>query len=156
MKLRPNKARHELGAEDKAFLAQGPVYLFDGVCVLCSRAVHFSLKHQLPNEAPVRFVAIQSALGRRLAEAYGVDPDKPYTFLLFDKGEVYERTDAIMALASHQGGPARLAPLMHLCPRLVRNFFYDRIALNRYPLFGKMDYCIVPDAETRARFVLPE
>ena len=156
MKLKANTAKHELGAEDKAYLAQGPVYLFDGVCVLCSGAVRFSLKHQLPGESPVRFVAIQSALGRRLAEAYGVNPDRPYTFLLFETGEAYERTDAIMALASHLGGPAKLAPLMHGVPRPVRNFFYDRIALNRYPLFGKLDHCIVPDAETRARFVLPE
>lgn len=156
MKLRANRAKSELGAEDKAFLASGPVYLFDGVCVLCSGAVRFSLRHQLPDEPPVRFVAIQSALGRRLAEAYGVNPERPYTFLLFDKGEAYERTDAIMALAIHLGGTARLAPMMHGVPRPVRDFFYDRIALNRYPLFGKMDHCIVPDAETRARFVLPE
>ena len=155
MQLRPLPALQALSDDDQAFLARGPVYLFDGVCVLCSRAVRFTLANERKSEAPVRFVAIQSAIGRRLSLAYGNPPDKPYTFLFFEDGCAYERTDAIIGLARHIGGKARMAPWLHAIPRPVRDFLYDRLALNRYSLFGKMDACIVPDAATRARFTLP-
>jgi predicted DCC family thiol-disulfide oxidoreductase YuxK len=155
MRLRPLPALQSLNEDDQAFLARGPVYLFDGVCVLCSRAVRFTLANELDSAAPVRFVAIQSALGRRLSLAYGNPPDKPYSFLFFEGGAAYDRTDAIMGLARHIGGKAKLAPWLHAVPRPVRDFLYDRIARNRYSLFGKLDACIVPDAVTRARFTLP-
>ena len=41
-------------------------------------------------------------------------------------------------------------------PRPVRDWLYDRLARNRYRWFGRRDTCMVPDAATRARFVLPE
>jgi predicted DCC family thiol-disulfide oxidoreductase YuxK len=156
MALRPLNPVRELSEEDRAFLSRGPVWLFDGVCMLCSNAVRFTLRNEYPSETPVRFVAIQSALGRRLAAAYGVLSDKPYSFLWFENGLVYDRTDAVMGLAKHIGGSAKLAPLMRFAPRPVRDFIYDRIALNRYALFGKLDACFVPDAATRERFTLPD
>ena len=69
-------------------------------------------------------------------------------------GSSLARTDAIMGLARHIGGKARFAPLLRFIPRPVRDFLYDRIALNRYTLFGKLDACMAPDAGTRARFTL--
>jgi predicted DCC family thiol-disulfide oxidoreductase YuxK len=155
MRLHALPLLQPLNENDQAFLALGPVYLFDGVCVLCSRAVRFTLANELESETPVRFVAIQSAIGRRLSLAYGNPPDKPYTFLFFENGGAYERTDAIIGLARHIGGKARMAPWLHAIPRPVRDFFYDRIARNRYSMFGKMDACIAPDATTRTRFMLP-
>jgi predicted DCC family thiol-disulfide oxidoreductase YuxK len=155
MKLRPLQLVRKLDPADEAFLARGPVYLFDGVCVLCSRAVMHMLKHQKPGETPIRFVAIQSAIGRRLAEAYDNPPDDPYTFLFFENGEVFELVEAIMAMASHAKGAAGLAPLLHAIPRPLRNFFYLRVARNRYRVFGQLKSCYLPDASTRDRFVLP-
>jgi predicted DCC family thiol-disulfide oxidoreductase YuxK len=155
MQLRPIRPMHPLSEDDRAFLARGPVWLFDGVCVLCSNAVRFTLENEYPSSTPIRFVAIQSALGTRLATAYGNAPDKPYSFLWFEKGEAYDRTDAVMGLASHMGGRAKLAPMLRFIPRAVRNFLYDRVARNRYSWFGKHDACTVPDAATRARFTLP-
>jgi predicted DCC family thiol-disulfide oxidoreductase YuxK len=145
----------ELSREDETFLSGGPVWVFDSVCVLCSNAVRMTLKHEYPTEKPVRFVAIQSELGRRLALAYGNNPDLPYTFLWFKDGIVLERTSAIMALAKTMGGIARLAPLLRPIPRVVRDWLYDRIALNRYMLFGKLQVCTVPNARFIHRFTFP-
>jgi predicted DCC family thiol-disulfide oxidoreductase YuxK len=153
--MRPLKPLAPLSEEDRAYLARGPVYLFDGVCVLCSGAVQYTLKHETPDKTPTRFVAIQSALGRRISEAYGNPPDNPHTFLWFENGEVFERTDAVMGLARKIGPKARMAKLLGIVPRGLRNFVYDRIARNRYAWFGKLDFCMVPDAKTRERFVMP-
>ena len=56
-----------------------PIYLFDGHCVLCSRAVRYVLRHE--KSPDIRFVAIQSGEGRTLAVKNDVDPDVPHTFL---------------------------------------------------------------------------
>ena len=41
--------------------AAGPVIVFDGVCLLCSRWVRFLLKHDV--QARYRFASMQSASG---------------------------------------------------------------------------------------------
>jgi predicted DCC family thiol-disulfide oxidoreductase YuxK len=46
--------------------------LFDGVCVLCSRGCRFVSKRR---RGYFRFVPIQLAEGRPLAEQLGIDPD---------------------------------------------------------------------------------
>ncbi|MGL4636852.1 MAG: thiol-disulfide oxidoreductase DCC family protein [Beijerinckiaceae bacterium] len=151
---RPLPNLTDLQSDDIAFLSLGPVWVFDSVCVLCSNAVRLTLKHEYPSPTPVRFVAIQSQLGRRLAIAYGIDPEKPNTFLWLDQGIALERTSAIMSLARTMGGPARFAPLLRPIPRAMRDWLYDRIALNRYALFGKLDACHLPEAQHAKRFTL--
>jgi predicted DCC family thiol-disulfide oxidoreductase YuxK len=132
-----------------------PIWVFDGVCVLCSRAVLFTLNHE---RAPlIRFVAIQSQEGRALAARHGVDPDKPDSFLLITGNHALIKTEAIIALAAYLQPPwPASAKLMRILPLVVRDWLYDRIARNRYRLFGKRQTCFVPDAATRQRFVLPE
>lgn len=129
------------------------IYLFDGHCVLCSRGVGYVLKYE--KSPDVRFVAIQSDEGRRLAERHGVDPDKPHTFLYIEGGVALERSDAVFALARKVGGPAKLATIFSFAPRAVRDFFYGCIAQNRYRLFGRTEACLVPSPEVRGRFTLP-
>jgi predicted DCC family thiol-disulfide oxidoreductase YuxK len=130
-----------------------PVWLFDGVCMLCSRVVAHALAHE---RAPViRFVAIQSEEGRALARRHAIDPDCPATFLFLDNGVAHAKMDGVIALARHMRGPARLAIALRVLPRPLRDWFYDRLARNRYRWFGRADSCIVPDAATRHRFSLP-
>ena len=54
--------------------------LFDGVCVLCSRGCRFVSKRD--RRGYFRFVPIQLAEGRPLAERFGIDPDRPDSFAL--------------------------------------------------------------------------
>jgi predicted DCC family thiol-disulfide oxidoreductase YuxK len=49
--------------------------LFDGECVLCSRGCRFVSKRD--RRGYFRFVPIQLAEGRPLAEQLGIDPDHP-------------------------------------------------------------------------------
>jgi predicted DCC family thiol-disulfide oxidoreductase YuxK len=131
-----------------------PILLFDGVCMLCSRAVRFTLKHE--REHLIRFVAIQSGEGRALAESHGVDADNPDSFLFTTGTQARIKTEAIIALAAYLKPPWSSAKLMRILPLAVRDWLYNRIAQNRYRLFGKRETCFVPDAATRLRFVLPD
>jgi len=129
------------------------VLLHDGLCVLCSAAVRYTLNHE---RAPtIRFVAIQSDEGQRLARAHGIDPAHPDSFLFIENGRAFSKTDGVMALAQHLDGPAPLIRFARLVPRPIRNWVYDRVARNRYHIFGKRSACLVPDPVTRQRFTLP-
>ncbi|WP_195818372.1 thiol-disulfide oxidoreductase DCC family protein [Roseobacter sp. MH60115] len=127
-------------------------WVFDSLCVLCDGGVQYTLKHEKTDS--IRFVAIQSQEGRDLAVTHGIDPDDPVTFLFIENGAALEKSDAILALARHLNGPARLILLTQCLPRRFRDIGYDLLARNRYRLFGKRDDCILPTAANRHRFGL--
>ncbi len=131
-----------------------PVWLYDGVCVLCSGSVHYTLRHE--RDHAIRFVAIQSREGRALAQAHGIDPDDPESFLFIEDGQALEKSDGVLALLRHLGGPARLLLVGGVLPRAIRDWLYDRVARNRYRLFGQKTACEMPDPVQRHRFSLPD
>jgi predicted DCC family thiol-disulfide oxidoreductase YuxK len=130
------------------------IWLFDGVCLLCSGAVHYTLRHE---KAPsIRFVAIQSEEGRVLALQHGIDPDEPDSFLFIEDGRALTKSDGVLALVQHLKGPARLAAIGRIFPRIWREWLYDWIARNRHRLFGRSETCLLPEVAMRGRFVLPD
>jgi predicted DCC family thiol-disulfide oxidoreductase YuxK len=131
-----------------------PVMVFDGVCVFCSRSVAFILRHE--RKPLIRFVAIQSAEGRSLALRHGVDPDDPDSFLFIENGVAHPKSGGIIALARHLKAPGNALTTLAFLPRSLRDWLYDRVARNRYRLFGKRVSCMMPTAETRRRFALPD
>jgi predicted DCC family thiol-disulfide oxidoreductase YuxK len=132
--------------------SEPPIFLYDGLCVLCSRSVRLVLRHE--QDAAIRFVAIQWDEGRTLAAAHGVDPDCPDTFLFVEHGKALRKSDGVIALLARLRSPRSLARVLRLCPRSARDWLYDCIARNRYRLFGKRDACMAPAPELRGRFAL--
>ena len=128
----------------------GPVIVFDGVCVLCNGWVTFLLKHD--REGRYRFAAMQSAAGRALLAGHGLDPDDPASFLLVEGARAWTDSDAIRRVLTGLGGVWRLAGVIALVPRIVRDPLYRRIARNRYRWFGTTA-CRVPTDEEQARFL---
>jgi predicted DCC family thiol-disulfide oxidoreductase YuxK len=135
-------------------MSDQPIFLFDGVCVFCSRSVRFVVRFE--REARIRFVAIQSAEGRALAAEHGVDADDPDTFLFIDEGTPYPKSDGVIALFRHLSRPWRWLSVLGAVPRPIRDWMYGRVARNRYRIFGRTERCMMPTAALRARFVLPE
>ena len=130
---------------------EGPILVFDGVCVLCSRWVRFVLRHD--RRQRVRFAAMQSASGRALLSGHGLDPDDPSSLLLLQSGSAYQDTEAILRLLSGFGGGWRLANVLRLMPRALRDALYRTIARNRYRWFGRTESCLLPPAHARERFL---
>jgi predicted DCC family thiol-disulfide oxidoreductase YuxK len=130
------------------------IWLFDGVCVLCSSAVRYTLAHE--KAASIQFIAIQSKTGIELALKYGIDPENPDSFLFIENGLALNKSEALLALAKHLDGFARLAPLARLIPLSLRDRLYSWFAQNRYQWFGRKDRCDLPDLASRHRFILPE
>ena len=129
-----------------------PIYVFDGHCVLCSKAVAYILKYE--SRPDTRFVAILSGEGRKLARAHNIDPENPASFLYVEGEAAYQSSDAVLAIIRNVGGPGRILRLGKILPKPVRDYLYRTMAQNRYRIFGRTDICYVPTPETRSRFVL--
>lgn len=127
----------------------GPVVVFDGICVLCNGWVRFLLKR---DRGRYRFAAMQSESGRALLSAHGLNADDPASFLLVDNGVAWTDSDAIRWVLTGLGGAWRIAALIEMIPHFLRDPLYRTIARNRYRWFGTTA-CAIPDEEQRSRFL---
>jgi DCC1-like thiol-disulfide oxidoreductase len=75
--------------------------LLDGVCVLCSRGCGFVSKRD--RRGYFRFVPMQLAEGRPLAEQLGINPDRPDSFAFVANGQ------AIRSRAGHRARASAMA-----------------------------------------------
>jgi predicted DCC family thiol-disulfide oxidoreductase YuxK len=131
----------------------GGLVIFDGVCVLCSGWVRFLIERD--HVSFFRFTPIQSRCGLALAQRLGIDPEMPQTNAVIVGGRAYFKSDsAIHALARLPRW--RWVRVFSILPRPVRDWLYDRVAQNRYRLFGKTESCMVPSPELMRRFVFEE
>lgn len=133
---------------------EAPVIVFDGVCVLCNGWVRFLLKR---DRGRYRFASMQSDAGRALLAGHGLDPDDPASFLLVETqgaepGHAWTDSDAIRRVLTGLGGPWRIAMLIALIPRFLRDPLYRMVARNRYRWFGTTS-CTVPAEAQRNRFL---
>jgi len=71
--------------------------LFDGVCFLCSRGCGFVSKRD--RRGYFRFVPMQLAEGRPLAEQLGINPDRPDSFAFVANGQAYVKSEAVLRIA---------------------------------------------------------
>lgn len=118
--------------------------LFDGVCVLCSRGCRFVSKRD--RRGYFRFVPIQVAEGRPLAEQLGIDPDRPDSFAFVANGQAYVKSEAALRIA-RELPHWQWTWVVHFIPRVIRDAIYDLVARNRYRWFGRRDACILPNSD---------
>lgn len=128
------------------------LWLFDGVCNVCSGSVRAVMA--LDRQGLIRFTPIQSAYGRQLAQAHGIDPDQPTSFLFLDGGLALEKSAAILALLRRLGAPWSWLAVVGVLPHAWLDGAYDWLAANRYRLMGRRATCMLPTPAQRARFVL--
>lgn len=131
---------------------ESQVVVFDGTCVLCSSWVTFLLRHA--EHGRFRFSTTQSAAGRALLEAHGVDADNPSTFLFLEGGRAYTESDAVIRMLRAFGGAWRVAALGRVLPRRIRDAVYRWVARNRYRWFGRRQHCFFPSAADRDLFLV--
>jgi len=59
----------------------------------------------------------------------------------------------IAAVGKRLGGGWRLLAVLRAIPRPIGDWLYDRVARNRYALFGRTEHCMLPPPEWRDRFI---
>lgn len=131
--------------------ANDNVILFDGVCRLCQGWSRFIIRydrHQVFRLAPV-----QSEQGRAILQYFGLPTDHFETMLFVQGGDSFEKSTAFLKIIRLMPYPFRLLFVFRYLPLKLRDWLYDRIALNRYRLFGKYGVCLLPHPDHDKRFL---
>jgi predicted DCC family thiol-disulfide oxidoreductase YuxK len=143
----PNRS----ASPSQAYDARQPLIVFDGVCVFCSGFVQLILR--LDREKRFRFATAQSPLGEALFRRHGLRTDDYDSNLAIIEGAAFTKLDSFVAVMAALGRPWRAVKVLLILPRPLRDWLYDRVARNRYALFGRRDSCEIPSAELRERLI---
>jgi len=127
------------------------VILYDGLCCLCNRTIHFLLK--IDHQAFLNFAALQSSTAKSLLEQVDHSRPLPDGVVLIHNGKIYTESDAALKSLQLIGGIWKLVAMLRYIPNFIRNPIYRIVARNRYRWFGKFESCPLPKPEWKNRFI---
>ena len=131
--------------------APSPLVLFDGVCNLCSWSVQFLAPRD--RGKVLWFAPMQSVRGQAVLAAWSIPRADWETFVLVEDGHAYFRSEAFFRTLRFMTYPWPLLRVGMILPRRWTDWLYDRVARNRYAVFGKKSACMIPCRELAARFL---
>ena len=108
---------------------------------------------RLDRAGRIRLCAAQSPRGQALYLRHGLDPVDFNTNVLEEDGRAHVKLGVTIRVAELLGPPWSALRILRLVPRPLQDWVYDRIARNRFALFGRRDSCFVPTSAERDRFV---
>jgi predicted DCC family thiol-disulfide oxidoreductase YuxK len=127
------------------------IVLFDGHCNWCNRSVQWIIRHD--PEGVLHFAPLQSGTGRRLLQKHGLPVDFMDSLVFIENGTASTHSTASLRIARRLGGVYRLAAVLLVVPRPIRDWVYRILARNRYRFAGRSESCMVPDESIRRRFL---
>ena len=95
-------------------------------------------------EARHRFVSVQSALGRAILAHFDLPLIDWESNVLVAAGRPTLKSEAFFQIMGGLPYPWSWVEKADFLPRVVADWLYDRIARNRYSLFGRYDSCEAP------------
>lgn len=101
----------------------------------------------------LRFASLQSASGRKIVSAYGIDPASQDSLVLIEDHTAYLESEAVLRIARHLRWPWSLAGYCRWLPRALRDSIYRWIARHRYGWFGRLDREWSPPDSVGERFL---
>jgi predicted DCC family thiol-disulfide oxidoreductase YuxK len=139
-----------VGTHPSVELETRDIIFFDSHCSLCSRIVQWLTgidKNQM-----IYFTSLNANLenfnipGIRELNTYD-------TMLYYHAGQLYEKSDAVIAILKSLGSPWSFFHFVSYIPKSVRDLFYDLVAKNRYYWFGSKKECEVHSWDIKNRFL---
>lgn len=137
------------------------IIFFDGICNFCNSSVNFIIKRDRKNY--FKFASLQSEFAGKFLESCnlvpkfhlgnGIKEKKFDSIILLENNKLYIKSSAALHIAKHLNGSWKIFFIFIIVPPLIRNFFYDIIAKNRYKWFGKKDVCMIPDENVKEKFL---
>jgi predicted DCC family thiol-disulfide oxidoreductase YuxK len=133
------------------FARRDRTLLFDGVCNLCNGWVRFVIARD--PAARLRLAAVQSPAGQAILAACGLSTEDFDTMVFVEDGKAYLKSAAFLRAVRYLSFPWPWLAAGLAVPRPLRDWLYDRVASNRYRLFGRQESCMMPTPEIRSRFL---
>lgn len=131
--------------------ANDRVVLYDGVCKLCNGWSQFLLQHD--KQELFKLCSVQSPEGQGILKWFGLPTDEFATMVLVEGNVAWFKSDAFLRVVKYLPVPWKLLSIFRVLPKFLRDWGYDRVALNRYSLFGKYDQCVIPSSSDFHRFL---
>lgn len=129
---------------DPAIIMQGhKIILFDAQCKLCSAWCNFIIAND--PAAHFKLCSVQSPKGQTLLIHFGFSTTDFTTLVYIENTKAHTRSEAFFKIINQLGYPWKLFMVCRVLPTGLNNWLYNKVALNRYTLFGKYQYCRVPD-----------
>ena len=142
---------------DPATQASGShLILYDGVCALCNGLNAFVLPRD--PQGKFHFAPLQSPMAHSILQQFERDPGDLDTFYIVtdyrsSSPRLLSKSQAGLFLLAQIGGIWKLAGVLKVLPRPLRDAVYDFVARHRYRVFGRYDTCPIPSAEHKNRFI---
>jgi len=125
------------------------ILFYDGVCGMCNGLINFMLAED--KNQTLLFAPLQGKTAYKNVDSkYLV---KLSTIVYQEKDKTYTETNAIIHALYAMGGIYKLAIVLKLIPKFIRDKVYLFISANRYNWFGKTETCQIPSLETRGRLL---
>ncbi|MBD8067381.1 thiol-disulfide oxidoreductase DCC family protein [Bacillus sp. PS06] len=126
------------------------IILFDGTCNFCNNSVQFIIKRD--KDDVFSFASLQSNVGKAYLERFKIQDDID-SIVYIEEDRAYIKSNAALRISRHLEGMWKLASVLTVVPRFVRDPIYDYVAKNRYKWFGRNDSCHIPSPEIRKKFL---
>tara|TARA_Y100000991_G_scaffold190203_1_gene156481 strand:+ start:378 stop:782 length:405 start_codon:yes stop_codon:yes gene_type:complete len=117
------------------------ILYYDGLCVLCNKSMRFIINRDRKNQFKIG-----------LLDAFESD-NKLDSVVLVHKGIKYNYSNAVIKSLILIGGIYKLAALLFIFPKSLRDLVYKTIAKNRYKWFGKHNICPTLPEEWKERLI---
>lgn len=131
--------------------ADDRVVLFDGVCKLCNGWARFLIRFD--RQKRFKLATVQSPEEQAILRFFGMPADYFETMLLVEGPRRFAKSSAFIRVVARLPFPWPLAAVVWLIPAFIRDWLYDRVALNRYAIFGRYDACVLPTPDHESRFL---
>lgn len=130
--------------------AHPPVLFFDGECGLCNRSIRWFLDRD--TRRLFRVAPLQGRLARQKLGSLPADY-RAWAMAYWDEEGMHYESDATLRAVARLGGRWRVARVLLLIPRVIRNGVYRWVARGRIRWFGRVEYCGLLSAEDRRRLL---
>lgn len=127
------------------------IVFYDGVCNLCNASVQFLIKRDIHKN--LNYAHLQSDIAKDIMGSLNLAPEALESFILFERGKVYTHSSGVLRTLKYLRLPWGLLKILLIIPAPLRNLIYNKIARNRYQLFGQTETCMLPSEEIKRRFL---
>jgi predicted DCC family thiol-disulfide oxidoreductase YuxK len=130
-------------------IVEKPILFFDGVCGLCNGFIDFIFKYD--SKEVLLVASLQGSKAKEVLPKELITDLN--TVVLYKDGQIYQKSTAVLMVLKELSFPWGLASVFYILPAVLRDFFYMRVSVNRYLMFGKKSSCRLPTKSERSRFL---